>query len=57
MSVLSTLLSTDLIKDTFNYINTNFTALNTDKADKSNNLSQFASTTSAELAGNLSDSI
>jgi len=57
MSVLTTILGSDEQSASRTIINNNFTALNTDKADKSNNLSQFASTTSAELAGNLSDNI
>lgn len=55
MSSIYTLLSTDLISQTYDDINDNFTNLNTDKADKVVNLSQFASTTSAQFASVISD--
>ena len=55
MTTIYTLLSTDLINDTFDDINTNFSNLNTDKADKTGKLSQFASTTSSELDWVISD--
>lgn len=57
MSDIYLLQSTDLISQTFDDINDNFTNLNTDKADKVNWLDQFGSTTSTELASVLSDSI
>ena len=57
MSSIYTLLSTDLISQTYDDINDNFTNLNTDKADKVVWLQQFASTTSAQLDWVISDSI
>lgn len=57
MSSIYQLLSTDLISQTYDDINDNFTNLNTDKADKSVGLQQFASTTSAQLSSVVSDSI
>lgn len=57
MSSIYQLLPTDLISQTFDDINDNFTNLNTDKADKVVWLQQFASTTSAQLDWVISDSI
>lgn len=57
MSTIYSLQSTDLISQTFDDINDNFTNLNTDKADKVVWLQQFASTTSAQLDWVISDSI
>ena len=42
MSTIYTLLGTDLIKDTFDDINTNFSNLNTDKAEKSGQVFTWA---------------
>lgn len=57
MSTIYTLQSTDLISQTYDDINDNFTNLNTDKADKVVGLQQFASTTSDQLNWVISDSV
>ena len=55
MSTITQILWTDVQSTTRAYINDNFNNLNTDKADKVVNLSQFASTTSAQFASVISD--
>lgn len=57
MSSIYILDTNDLIDQTFDDINDNFTNLNTDKADKVVWLQQFASTTSDQLNGVISDSV
>lgn len=55
MSTITSILGTDLPKDSRAVINTNFSNLNTDKAEKTGKLSQFASTSSSELDWVISD--
>ena len=55
MSTITPIAWTDVQSTSRAIINTNFDNLNTDKADKVVNLSQFGSTTSAQLAWVISD--
>lgn len=55
MSTLITINATDIIANSRADINTNFSTLNTDKAEVTGKLSQFATTTSLELKGVISD--
>ena len=55
MSTIQTFLSTDAGSTIRGKFNSNCSNLNTDKAEKSGKLSQFASTSSSELAGVISD--
>jgi hypothetical protein len=55
MSTITTILGTDEVTDSRAVINTNFSNLNTDKAETNAGLSQFSATTSAQLAGVITD--